>query len=243
MMDHTSRPPVMGGALSSAIVLVLSLSLGQAHGQDSPPSSDLVERDKVLQIARTETAPIIDGVLDELVWTQAPVIDDLHQYDPVDHGEPTERTEVYVLYDDDNLYVAARMWDSDPSQIRARQMVQGQEMWFDDSFSILLDPFNNKRTGYTFQVNPNGNRRDGVFETPTEQNQDWEGIWHADAQINEDGWAAEFSIPFKTLNFDPNNSDWGFSVERSIARKARGYRLGVFQPRRKPGSDRRDYRA
>ena len=107
------------------------------------------------------------------VWAQAPVIDDFHQYDPVDHGEPTERTEVYVLYDDDNLYVAVRMFDSEPSQIRARQMVQGQAMWFDDSFSILLDPFNNKRTGYSFQVNPVGNRRDGIFETPTEQNQDW----------------------------------------------------------------------
>ena len=219
MTDHTPRPPIPGGALDTVILLVLASSLGQAHGQDSSSSSDATERGKMLRIARTETAPVIDGVLDEPVWAQAPVIDDLHQYDPVDHGEPSERTEVYVLYDDDNLYVAARMFDSDPSQIRARQMVQGQAMWFDDSFSILLDPFNNKRTGYSFQVNPVGNRRDGIFETPTEQNQDWEGIWHAEAQINHESWVAEFSIPFKTLNFDPSNADWGFTVERSIARK------------------------
>ena len=219
MTDHSPRPPVSGSALDTVILLVLSLSLGQAHGQDSLSSSEPTERDKMPRIARTETAPAIDGVLDEPVWAQAPVIDDLHQYDPVDHGEPTERTEVYVLYDDDNLYVAARMFDRDPSQIRARQMVQGQAMWFDDSFSILLDPFNNKRTGYSLQINPVGNRRDGIFETPTEQNQDWEGIWHAEAQINDAGWVAEFSIPFKTLNFDPSNADWGFTVERSIARK------------------------
>ena len=112
MTDHTPRPPVTGGALDTVILLVLSSSLGQAHGQDASSSSDPAERGKTLRIARTETAPAIDGVLDEPVWAQAPVIDDLHQYDPVDHGEPSERTEVYVLYDDDNLYVAARMFDS-----------------------------------------------------------------------------------------------------------------------------------
>ncbi len=217
--DRKFRPLHTGCAPYGIALLLLSLSLGPARGQVSPSSSDVAERDKVLRIARTETPPTIDGVLDDPVWTQAPVIDDLHQFDPVDHGEPTERTEVYVLYDDDNLYIAARMFDSDPDEIRARQMVQGQPMWFDDSFAIVLDPFNNKRTGYSFQVNPVGNRRDGIFETPTEQNQDWEGIWHAEARINDEGWAAEFSIPFKTLNFDPNNADWGFTVERSIARK------------------------
>ena len=219
MKDHNFRPLKTGGAPHGVTLLALALGFGHAHGQDNPASSASAERDKMLRIARTGTAPTIDGVLDDSPWTLAPVIDDLHQFDPVDHGEPTEHTEVYVLYDDDNLYIAARMFDSEPDQIRARQMVQGQGMWFDDSFTVLLDPFNNKRTGYSFQVNPVGNRRDGIFETPTEQNQDWEGIWHAEARINDEGWAAEFSIPFKTLNFDPNNADWGFTVERSIARK------------------------
>ena len=219
MKDQDSRTLRTGSVPHTATLLLLSLGFGQAHGQDNSPSGGTAERDKMLRIARTETAPTIDGVLDDLPWTHAPVIEDLHQFDPVDHGEPTEHTEVYVLYDDDNLYVAARMFDSEPDQIRARQMVQGQAMWFDDSFTVLLDPFNNKRTGYSFQVNPVGNRRDGIYETPTEQNQDWEGIWHAVARINDEGWAAEFSIPFKTLNFDPNNADWGFTVERSIARK------------------------
>ena len=195
------------------------LGFGQAIGQELPPTDGLPEREKVLRISRTDDPPIIDGVLDDVIWAQAPMIDDMHQYDPVDHGEPSERTEVYVLFDDDNLYVAARMWDAEPDQIRARQMVQGQNMQSDDSFGIYLDPFNNRRTGYNFQVNPNGNRADAIFETPTELNRDWEGIWHAEARINDFGWAAEFVIPFKTLNFDPNNPDWGFTVERTIARK------------------------
>ena len=62
-------------------------------------------------------------MLNDIVWTQAMVIDDFHQYDPVDHGEPTEKTTVYLLYDDEYLYVAARLWDSEPGQIAARQML------------------------------------------------------------------------------------------------------------------------
>ena len=238
MRAHTRGRVGTGGAPEALTLLLLALSFGQAQaqGQESTSSGDVAERDKVLRIARTETAPTIDGVLDDSVWTLAPVIDDLHQFDPVDHGEPTERTEVYVLYDDDNLYVAARMFDGEPGEIRARQMVQGQPMWFDDSFAILLDPFNNKRTGYSFEVNPVGNRRDGVFVTPTEQNQDWEGIWHAEARINDEGWAAEFSIPFKTLNFDPDNADWGFTVERSIARKQEDIAWVSFNREVNPGA-------
>lgn len=212
-MGHTSARWIGILAIGSALA---APAIAQDPVRSEGPTHTAGKR---VQIVRTDTRPILDGVLDDATWAQAAAIEDLHQFEPVDHGEPSERTVVYVAYDDDYLYVAARMWDSEPTEIRARQMIQGQAMWFDDSFSILLDPFNNKRTGYNFEVNPNGNRRDSVFETPTEDNEDWEGIWHAEASINDEGWVVEFEIPFKTLNFDPNNSDWGFSVQRSIARR------------------------
>ena len=143
----------------------------------------------------------------------------MHQFDPIDHSTPTENTELYLTYDEDFLYVGARLWDSEPDQITARQMVQGQTLQFDDALTIYLDPFNNKRTGYSFEVNPNGVRIDGIFETPSEINRDWEGIWFAESSIDATGWATEIAIPFKTLNFDPSNSDWGFTAKRKIARK------------------------
>jgi len=124
-----------------------------------------------------------------------------------------------VLYDDDNLYIGARLLDSEPSLIAARQMIQGQSVSVDDRIQVVLDPFNNMRTGYMFQLNPNGVRRDGVFDRATSVNEDWDGIWHAEAVIDEEGWTAEIQIPFKTLNFDPDNPDWGFTVARSIPRK------------------------
>ncbi len=176
-------------------------------------------RNKSVPVPRTSTPPVIDGVLNEAVWQRAAMIDDMHQMEPVDHGAPSERTEIYLLYDDDFLYVGARLFDSEPARITARQMVQGQTLQYDDALHILLDTFNNKRTGYDFEVNPNGVRIDGIFETPSDLNRDWEGVWLAEAAIGADGWSVEYAIPFKTLNFDPGNSDWGFSIRRKIARK------------------------
>ena len=185
----------------------------------SPRIAASAAEGKVLLLLRTGTPPTLDGRLDDAAWSGATTTQDMHQYEPVDHGEPSEPTTVYLAYDDENLYVAARMWDSEPDRIVALQMVQNRNLRWDDSLAIYLDPFNNKRTGYRFQVNPNGSRDDAVFETPTNVNADWDGIWHAEARIDEAGWVAEFAIPFKTLNFDPDNPDWGFSIERSIARK------------------------
>ena len=167
---------------------------------------------------RTATPPVIDGLLDDEVWASAPFIEDLHQFRPLDHVDPSQRTRVYLLYDEANLYVAARLWDSEPDQIRVRALAQGQSVRWDDNFGIYLVPFNNDRTGYNFQANPNGVRSDAVFETPTDLNRDWEGIWTAEGNVDDEGWTIEMVIPFKTLNFDPENPDWGFNAERTIAR-------------------------
>ena len=174
--------------------------------------------DKVVRIVRTATPPTIDGLLNDPVWRNAPFIEDMHQFRPADHVEPTQKTTVYLLYDDDYLYVAGRMWDTNPEEIRARSLAQGQSVRWDDTLDIIIDPFNNNRTGYEFQVNPNAVRSDAMFETATRINRDWEGIWHAVSNIDSEGWTTEVAIPFKTLNFDPQNPDWGFTLERTIQR-------------------------
>ena len=81
---------------------------------------------KRLEIVRTDLVPEIDGVLDDEIWKTATVISDFHQFQPVDHGEPSERSEFYLAYSERYFYVAARLYDSDPSAISARQMVQAE---------------------------------------------------------------------------------------------------------------------
>jgi hypothetical protein len=174
---------------------------------------------KRVEIVRTELVPVIDGVLDDEIWNVATVISDMHQYQPVDQGAPSERSEFYIAYDESYLYVGARLYDSDPAGISARQLIQGQNLGFDDGIELILDTFNNGRTGYHFQTNPNGIRREGVYDAPNSLNRDWKGIWRVESRIDEQGWTTEIAIPFITLNFDPTMEEWGFTIARTIARK------------------------
>jgi hypothetical protein len=198
--------------------LATSIALSQpALGQD-----DLVIDDgtgKGVRIQRTNEAPVIDGRLDDEVWLRAPIIDNFHQVNPVEFAEPSERTQVYLLYDRDTLYIGARMFDAQPELINALILRQGQPIGSDDRFFVHLDSFNNRRSGYLFGVNPNGVRYDGVFENITQRSFDWDGIWLAAASIDEEGWSAEIAIPFKTLSFDPTNTTWRMNFARNIERR------------------------
>jgi len=205
-----------GSLIFLACLLFLLPSL-EVFAQQAAVTQD-AER-KRISIARVENEPDIDGVLDEAFWQQATVLSDMHQFQPVDHAEPSERSEFYLAYNERFLYVGARLYDADPAGISARQLVQGQNMQFDDAFEFILDTFNNGRTGYHFQVNPNGIRREGVYDQPNNLNRDWTGIWLVESRIDEEGWTAEVAIPFNTLNFDPDSEEWGFTIARTIARK------------------------
>ena len=185
---------------------------------------------------RTAAPPTINGLLNDPAWQDAPFIDDMHQYRPADHVEPSQKTTVYLLYDDENLYLAGRMWDSDPDEIRARSLAQGQELRWDDTLMVVVDPFNNNRTGYEFRVNANGVRTDAFYETATRANRDWEGIWHAASNIDSEGWTTEVVIPFKTLNFDPQNSEWGLTIQRNIQRNQESIAWVSYNRQVNPGT-------
>ena len=217
------------------LLTVCAASANAAPADEPAVASNRVES-VCLDLQQRNVAPVIDGVLDDAVWARATRIDDLHQFQPIDHGEPSEKSEFLISYDEDFLYVGARLYDSDPAAISARQLVQGKTLKFDDAIEFLLDPFGTRRTGYWFQLNPNGIRRDGVYESPTEINRDWDGIWQAQAKIDKSGWTAEIAIPFKTLNFNSDNSKWGFTVARTIARKKEEIAWSSFDRAINPGS-------
>jgi len=205
--------------LIAALCLWILSTICQAQNDESGNGSNQSFSRKQIEIARTTLVPEIDGILDDEIWRQATRISDMHQFLPEDHGEPTESSLFYITYSERYFYLAARLYDSDPSGISARQLIQGQGMPFDDAFEFILDTFNNGRTGYQFQINPNGIRREGVYENPNSLNRDWTGIWQVESRIDEEGWTAEVAIPFNTLNFDPDTEDWGFTIGRTIARK------------------------
>ncbi len=174
---------------------------------------------KSFRAVRVETAPVVDGVLDDAVWQQAEQVIDFHQTRPGDHADASEITELYVVYTSDALYVAARMYDSEPDLIAAPTIRHGQGLPFDDRLVIILDPFNQGRAGYRFETNLNGVRHDSLYTTPTSFSLNWNTIWDTATSVDGNSWVAEVEIPFKSLSFDPNLDTWGFNFGRGIRRR------------------------
>jgi len=192
-----------------------------------------------VKAVRVKQGPKLDGALSDPVWQEAVPFSAFKMAEPKPNQEPTERTEVRIIYDDSNLYIGVLCLDSEPSRISANSLSHdngssgggmgnyyghGGDSAEDDLIRVLLDPFQDKRKAYIFFVNPRGARGEGLI-TAGSASLDWDGIWGAESRILKDGWSAEFKIPFKTLSFNPGLTVWGVNVERVIARKQEKIRL------------------
>ena len=160
----------------------------------------------------------IDGILDEPVWREHPSIGEFVQVEPQEGAPPTEPTQIRLLYDEDTLYIGIFCHDSSPETILATKMSRDARLFSDDNIEILLDTFHDGRNAYFFQTNPNGAMVDGRITENSFPNIEWDGIWLVRAAVVDDGWTAEFAIPFKTLAFRPGDNSWGFNASRRLAR-------------------------
>ena len=160
----------------------------------------------------------IDGLLNEPVWQQ-PTIGELIQVEPDTHDAPTQPTAVRVAFDEHNLYIGVFCFDNELDKIVAAEMGRDSRLYFDDNIAILLDTFHDGRNAYYFSTNPIGALVDGRITESRRPDFSWDGIWIVQTRILDDGWTAEFRIPFKTLAFHPNRNDWGFNIERQLSRR------------------------
>jgi hypothetical protein len=164
---------------------------------------------------RTEVTPIIDGIVDgDPAWLGAHQIDDFYQVQPNEYLPASEKTEVLVTYDSNNLYVAARLYYRNKEDLIANILRQGEGTGSDDRLGLILDPFGDGRRGYIFILNRNSVRADSLFVGTSNTQSNWEGIWQGQATDTEYGWSVEMQIPFKTLSFDPNATTWGINFRR-----------------------------
>jgi hypothetical protein len=173
---------------------------------------------KTAVIPKLSEAARIDGHLDEAVWQQALLIDDFHQYEPIEYSTPSEATQVWVYYTEEALYIASYFQESDMSKVSANTLRQGQGLASDDILAVVLDPYLDRRSGYRFEVNANGVRWEGLFQNVSDIEGNWDGIWQADAYRTDKGWYSEMRIPFQTIAFNPDSAAWGINFRRAIRR-------------------------
>ena len=204
-----SRPV---GAALAAVAVLLSGRLAAGQAADGVAAHATA--------TRTSETIHVDGRLDEPAWREAVPLSRFVQREPMEGGQPSEETEIRVLFTDTALYIGAVCHDRSPREIVATQLSRDADLDVDDRLTIVLDPFFDHRNGFFFQVNAAGARADGQVSNNAESlSRDWDGIWNAVARITDEGWIAEIEIPFKTLRFKPGQSTWGFNVERQIKRR------------------------
>ncbi len=161
----------------------------------------------------------IDGTLNEPIWTTAPPIGDLIQRQPDTGQQPTERTVVTLLRDEDNLYIGVYAYDSEPGRVIGTQMARDAGLMADDRIEILLDTFRDQRSAFYFATNPAGALVDGLVFADGDLNTEWDAIWQVRTRRTNQGWVAEFAIPFKSLSFPADKNVWGFNIARNVYRK------------------------
>ena len=174
---------------------------------------------RVIVRATRLTAPlVVDGRLDEAVYSDIPPAANFIQQEPLE-GEPaTEDTDVWVFFDNRNLYIAGRCWDSHPERAVSNEMRRDAVPIFDDEFlGVGLDTFHDRRNGFLFTVNLSGGLHEAYITDERDFNGNWNTVWDAKTMPFERGWTIEFVIPFKSLRYNnAPNQTWGINFRRSV---------------------------
>jgi hypothetical protein len=172
----------------------------------------------VLKAVRAVAPPTIDGTIEEAEWEGAAIAGDFIQFQPR-VGQPSAVvSQALVMYDSTRLYVAFRLFDSEPPAAQLTR--RDAELMNDDAVVLLLDSFNDNRTGFFFVTNLLGTQADGQITNDGRTVDDtWDGTWESAAQRTEFGWTAEIAIPYTSIGYVAGeNVSWGVNFGRSLRR-------------------------
>src|SRR2546423_1744813 len=194
----------------------------QSPSSGTTPGVTLAARN--MRASRATGAMNIDGKLDEPAWQTAVPSSDFTQSYPKVGAQPTDRTEVRVLYDDAALYVGVRMFDSRPDSIAAQLARRDASGIYSDWLHVMVDSYRDRRTAFRFSVNPLGVQKDVLeFDDRAGEDLNWDAVWQVATRVDSAGWVAEYRIPFSQLRFGSAPSGveriWGFQVMRDVARR------------------------
>lgn len=201
-------------------------------------STALAQNDRrIARAARVEAVPNVDGDLSDAVWQSATAIDNFVQSEPVEGATPSEKTTVRILYTRDTLFVGVMCFDTEPDKIIVSDSRRDSGMDDTDSFQIILDTYHDRQNGFVFGTNPAGIEYDAQVTNEGEGggpgpggnrnqvgagggfNLNWDAPWRVATKTSDEGWAAEFEIPLRTLRYGDKPQTWGMNFRRNIRRK------------------------
>jgi len=203
------------------VLFVVALGLATTAFAQGGEFQSIVSRtaaDNVTVRAFRVAEPLrVDGRLDEEAYRRIEPITNFIQQEP-DEGQPaTEKTEAWILFDDEHLYICARNWDSHPEREIANELRRdNSNILGNENLTFAIDTFHDRRNGYVFQTNALGALRD-MAVTDDQQNQAWNGIWQVKTSRFENGWTVEVAIPFKSLRYKGSGPQtWGINLRRLV---------------------------
>ena len=194
---------------TSILLLIFFISIQILYAQQKSYQSFKIKYD----------APIIDGVFDDDIWNQGAWAGDFLQYAPYNKKAPSEKTEFKILYDDNNIYVAIKLYEEDISKIEKR--MSRKDGWEGDMAIIQFDSYYDKMTAFVFAVNASGVKNDGIVTNNDIDNYDKTSnpIWYVKTAFTDYGWNAEMKIPLSQLRFsNKKEQKWGLQVIRYLKR-------------------------
>ena len=197
----------MTAKLSAAASVLLLVCAAAAGAEDA---------DVIVRAVRLTQPLVIDGRLDDAVYHTVEHAPAFLQQEPR-VGEPaTEPTDMWVFFDDRSIYISAWMHDSQPDRLVANDMRRdGNNLYQNDNFSVVLDTFHDRRTAFYFMTNPLGALRDGIVLDENNTNYDWSTVWDVKVRRDETGWTLEMVIPFKSLRYPTGKEQtWGMNARR-----------------------------
>ena len=197
------------------VLVMLAMALPLA-AQPTPASTAQVSTATTAMRALAEIA--IDGLDTDAAWQGGRAVEAFRQFDPELDADPSQRTEFRVAYDEDDLYVFVRAFDTHPDSIMralTRRDVRGPS----DQIGVMIDSYHDRRTGFGFWVNPDGVKMDFAFSGDENQDESWDGVWDVETSVDALGWTAEFRIPLSQLRYAAaERQTFGFGVRRQIER-------------------------
>ena len=167
-----------------------------------------------LNIQRTTTPIIIDGVADDEAWKKTDVAKDFFMVLPMDTGKAIETSEIRMAYDDKNIYLVAIFYNTTKGPNYVESLRRDFTFGKNDNFLLFLDPFNNQTTGFTFGSNAAGAQWDGTMYSGSRVDLNWDSKWVSEVKRDEEKWVFEMALPFKSIRYKDGVTEWGINFSR-----------------------------